>query len=174
MKNKYAEQVLRKAPFDSDRAEVESLIAKGWSDTKIADHYGVRKYNIWSRRKRWGLGSGSEQCKRTFLEEMTLLWQKGYSPKEMAELLNTTLQRIYVTMRDINLRAIPRMGLNVKEISSSDVGRYITEEIADDLTKDRLVVVTHRRQPRYVLVPVEEYTDLLKQNFSQPEPVCSY
>lgn len=105
MINKYAEQVLRKPPFDSDRTEVEELIKKGWSDTKIADYYGVRKCIIWSRRQRWGLNSGSAKAKNTFIEDIILLWQKGYSPREIAELLNTTLQRVYVTMRHKNLRS---------------------------------------------------------------------
>mgnify|MGYP006101340391 FL=1 len=151
-------KILRKPPFDPDKGEIESLIDEGWSDSKIANHYNVTKDTIWCRRQRWGLVSGVEVKNKSYQEDITQLWISGYTPDEICDVLKISLQMVYAKMRQHHIRDIPRMGIKAPTMSASDIGRYISDSPNDD----ELVLVTYKRQPRYALVPIDDYMDLLQ------------
>ena len=151
-------KILRKPPFDPDKGEIEHLIDEGWSDSKIANHYKVTKDTIWCRRQRWGLVSGVEVKNKSYLEDITQLWISGYTPDEIADVLKISLQMVYSKMRQHHIRDIPRMGVTAPTMSASDIGRYIS----DSPNEDELVLVTYKRQPRYALVPIDDYMDLVQ------------
>lgn len=151
-------KILRKPPFDSDKEEIERLIDEGWSDSKIAKHYNVTKDTIWCRRQRWGLVSGVEVKNKNYLEDITQLWISGYTPNEISEVLEISLQMVYSKMRQHHIRDTPRMGVTSPTMSASDVGRHI----GDNPLEDELVLVTYKRQPRYALVPIDDYMDLVQ------------
>lgn len=152
-------KVLRKPPYDSDQPEVEQLIADGWSDSKIAKHYNVTKDTVWCRRQRWGLISGVEIKHQSYITDITALWEAGYTPAEIADVLNISLQMVYSKMRQYQIRDVHRLGLDVPSMSAGDLGRYIN----DDPKEDALVLITYKRQPRYAAVPIDDYQDLKHQ-----------
>lgn len=151
-------KILRKPPFDPDKEEIELLIEDGWSDSRIAKFYGVTKDTIWCRRQRWGLVSGVEVKNKTYLDDITQLWISGYTPDEIAGVLKISLQMVYAKMRQYHIRDAPRMGVTAPTMSASDVGRHISDSPNDD----ELVLVTYKRQPRYALVPIDDYMDLVQ------------
>ena len=154
-------KILRKAPFESDRKDIEDLIYnKHLSDQEIADLYGVAKDTIWSRRLLWDLPSGSEQKELHIKDSITQYWVHGYTVNEMAEALETNTQLIYNKMEQYNIRQIPRYGIPAPVMSLTDLRQDISE------LSDGVVVVTHNRQPKWVLVPIEEYQDLRNGVFS--------
>jgi DNA invertase Pin-like site-specific DNA recombinase len=164
-------KILRKPPFDSDKEEIERLIDDGWSDSRIAKFYSVTKDTIWCRRQRWGLVSGVEVKNKSYLEDITQLWVSGYTPNEIADVLKISLQMVYAKMRQYHIRDAPRMGVTATTMSASDVGRHIS----DSPFEDELILVTYKRQPRYALVPIDDYTDLIqieKRYQHEQQPIC--
>ncbi|WP_370242842.1 hypothetical protein [Marisediminitalea sp.] len=160
-----SEKVLRKPPFESDRKDIEKLIyEKHWSDIQIADHYGVAKDTIWSRRMLWNLPSGSSLREAKLKEDITELWKAGYDVNETADVLEISPQMVYTKMRQYNIRNIPRMGIDAPELSLTELRQTINTDNFDD---SATVVVTHNRQPKWVLMPVEDYNDLRSGMYEQ-------
>jgi hypothetical protein len=153
-------KVLYKPPFDTDRDDVLSMIKQGWSDSKIAHHVGVTKDTIWCRRARWGFPSGSEMRNSKLISDITILWENCYSAEEIANVLGLSTCIVYLKMREHNIRSVPRLGLNIREVSTSELGREITE----DATQDEKLLITYRQQPRFVLVPIDEYIERRDMN----------
>ena len=152
-------KVLRKPPFDHDQPDVEQFIAEGWSDSKIAKHYGVTKDTVWCRRQRWGLISGVEIKNQSYIADITALWEAGYTPAEISDVLKISLQMVYSKMRQYQIRDVQRLGVDAPSMSAGDLGRYIT----DDPNEDAVVLITYRRQPRFAAIPIDDYQDLLHQ-----------
>lgn len=146
-------KILYKPPFDHQQNTVLQMIEDGWSDSKIAQHFGVTKDTIWCRRARWGFPSGSEMRDQKLVDDITELWKHCYTVEEIAEVLKISECVVYVKMRDHNIRSVPRLGLDVPSVSLSELGRSISE----DPEQDEVLLVTFNRQPRFVLMPVEEY-----------------
>lgn len=146
-------KVLYKPPFDDQQHEVLQMINDGWSDSKIAQHYDVTKDTIWCRRARWGFPSGSETRDRKLVDDITELWKNCYTVDEIAKVLNISECVVYVKMREYKIRDIPRLGLDVTTVSLSELGRSIPE----DPNEDETLLVTFNRQPRFVMMPVDDY-----------------
>lgn len=152
-------EVLRKAPFDEDKDDIKALIDQGWSDSQIAQKYDVTKDTIWCRRQRWRFLSGAEMKERQLVDSITTLWQAGYSVSEMTDVLNISAHTIYLKMRYYDIRSIPRMNIDAPSISVSELTKYVS----DSLDADEKLVVTYKRQPRFVLVPVDDYHEMTMQ-----------
>lgn len=156
------EPVLRKPPLESDKDHVHNLILQGHSDEEIARHFDVTKDTIWSRRKLWGLPSGSSYKDSRIENELTVLWQACYTVKEIAKVTGMSLQRVYMNMRKYGIRDKPRLGIDARSASLSELRQKFEPE-----NDDEVLLVTHKRVPKWVLVPVDQYQDLLNQNFKQ-------
>lgn len=156
--------VLRKAPFDSDRPAIEELIKQGYSDAKIAKKYKVTKGTIWCRRKRWGLESSWELAENTLKDSLAELWKNGYTVEEMADTLDLELQMLYLKMRQYKIRELPRMGVDGPSMSLTELRQSFTNKSLDDET---VVLVTHNRTPKWALVPIEQYQDLASGVFQE-------
>ena len=150
--------VLLKAPFDSDKDAVKALIDQGYSDSAIAKKFGVTKDTIWCRRQRWGFPSGWEIREITLIDSMGELWKNGYTVKEIADVLNVSVQMVYAKMREHSLRELPRMGVEAPVVCLTDLRNLYINGQGDE---DQVIVVTHNRLVKWALVPIEQYTDLL-------------
>jgi IS30 family transposase len=150
-------KVLRKPPFDTDRSAIEQLINQGKSDSSIASIYNVTKDTIWCRRMRWHLPSGWEIKDKNLLNDITELWKNSYTVDEIADLLKVSKQIIYCKMQENKIRQIPRMGIDAPNYSLTELRNALTNKKVDE---NALVVVTHNRLPKWVMLPIEDYQDL--------------
>jgi IS30 family transposase len=157
-------KLLRKAPFDSDRSAIEQLINQGQSDSRIAKLYNVTKDTIWCRRARWGFVSGWEVKETTAIENISELWKHGYTVEEIAESLGISKQIVYTKMQGNNIRQLPRMGIDAPNMSLTELRHAITNKEVDE---DELVVVTHNRLPKWIMIPIEDYQDLANGVFGE-------
>ncbi|MHC6648115.1 helix-turn-helix domain-containing protein [Alteromonas sp. HB246098] len=148
---------LRKPPFDSDKPEVEKLIYDGKSDAEIAHIFNVTKDTIWSRRKRWNLPSGSEIREAQIKDGLTQMWIECYTPQEMAEVLGINEQTVYAKLNEYRIRDIPRMGINAPVVPFASLKQGITPE-----QEDEVWVISHNRVPKWALVPIDQYKDLIE------------
>jgi len=155
---------LRKAPFDSDREHITTLVNDGTSDQEIAKIYKVTPDTIWCRRNRWGLVSGCEIRKAKLQADMSALWINGYSVEEIAEVVGYSLQVIYTKMRLYNIRSLPRLGIRAPNMSLTELRQAVGD---GHITEDSVVVVNHNRLPKWVLVPVDQYQDLVNGTFNE-------
>ena len=146
-------KILYKPPFDYQRDEVLQMIQDGWSDSKIAQHFNVTKDTIWCRRARWGFPSGSEMRNKKLIDDITELWKHCYTVEEIADVLQISQCIVYLKMREHNIRNIPRLGLDIREVSISELGRQISE----DPDQDEALLITFKQQPRFVLLPIDDY-----------------
>lgn len=94
------------------------------------------------------------------ISDITILWENCYSAEEIANVLGLSTCIVYLKMREHNIRSVPRLGLNIREVSTSELGREITE----DATQDEKLLITYRQQPRFVLVPIDEYIERRDMN----------
>lgn len=154
--------ILRKPPFESDRAEIEDLINKCKSDSEIAFIFGVTKDTIWSRRKLWKLPSGSEKREEQIIESLKVLWKECYSPPEMAEALGISEQMVYAKITQHKIRDIPRLGIDAPTIPFDTLRQGIAPE-DEDIT----MVITHKRKPKWALVPIDQYQDLINGTYHE-------
>jgi hypothetical protein len=155
---------LRKAPFDSDKENIYSLISEGYSDQHIAEIYSVTRDTLWCRRQRWGFKSGCEIKEEKLKSDMTELWKNGYTVNEIAKVLDISLQVIYTKMRLYKIRSISRMGIEAVNMSLTEIRQAVS---SGKITDDDLVVVNHSRLPKWVLVPIEQYQDLIAGVFQE-------
>jgi len=152
-----ARPALRKSPYDSDRPQIEELITQGMTDTQIANIYGVIRDTIHSRRKRWGLLSAIDLRDLTLKDDMTTLWQNGYTVQEMADCLKINLHVVYTKAREYNLRSKSRIAIDAQSLTITELNvAYANNAFNDEDT----VVITYNRLPKWVLVPVEQYQDM--------------
>lgn len=151
---------LRKAPFDSDRQQIENLIQLGKSDAEIATIYNVTKDTIWTRRKRWNLKSGSEVREEQIVESLKVLWRECYSVPEMVEALDISEQMVYMKLAQYKIRDMPRLGLTAPVIPFATLKQGITPE-----DEEETLIITHKRKPKWALVPIEHYQDLVNGVF---------
>lgn len=152
-------KTLYKPPYDHQKDEVLALINEGWPDSKIAAHFGVTKDTIWCRRLRWGFPSGSEIRDRNRIDDITELWKHGYTVEEISDVLGISECVIYVKMREHGIRDIPRLGLGMPSMSLSELGHRMTEES----DYDQAMLITWKRLPRFVLIPVDDYLQSLQE-----------
>jgi len=149
---------LKQPPLDSDRDEVTKLIYEGKSDAVIADLFNVAKVTIWERRREWGLPSGSEIKETLLVSNIKTLWQEAFTTKEISETLKISTRIIYARMKEHNIRAIPRMGLALPNMSFTQIKNALIDK---ELKEDTTVMVTYNSTPKWALVPIEEYQDLV-------------
>ncbi|WP_269519521.1 helix-turn-helix domain-containing protein [Alteromonas sp. BMJM2] len=154
--------ILRKPPFDSDRPQIENLINDGYSDSVIAERFNVTKDTIWSRRKRWKLPSGSEMRDKQLVDSMRVLWKECYSVPEMAETLNISEQMVYMKLSQHKIRETPRLGITTPVIPFATLKQGITPE-----DEDETLIITHKRKPKWALVPIDQYQDLVNGVFNE-------
>ena len=154
--------ILRKPPFNSDRPEIEHLINIGKSDSEIALIYDVTKDTIWSRRKLWNLPSGSEKKEEQTIESLKVLWKECYGVPEMAEALGISEQMVYAKLAQHKIREIPRLGIEAPTIPFDTLRQGIAPE-----DEDTTLVITHKRKPKWALVPIDEYQDLINGTYHE-------
>ncbi|QPG06931.1 hypothetical protein IT774_07460 [Salinimonas marina] len=154
--------ILRKPPLESDKKDVIQYIADGKSDSEIAMIYGVTKDTIWSRRQIWRLESGSAVRERQNKDALIAMWTNGYTPEEMSHLLGLSIQVVYAKLREYRIRDLPRMGIDAPTMSLASLRQGLIPE--DDET---ITIITHKRIPKWVMVPVEQYQDLQNGTYQQ-------
>lgn len=148
----------QRTPKDSDKPIVEALLKQGWSDCKIGQHFNVSKDTIRLRRITWGLVSGLITREESLKENISELWKNGYTVEEIAECLGVSLQVVYTKMRLYKIRELPRMGIDAPNMSMTELRQSFTDGLVDE---DTVVLVTHNRLPKWALVPIEQYQDLV-------------
>jgi hypothetical protein len=75
---------------------------EGWSDTKIADHFGIKRQRVYEIRMRMGLGLQLDAIRTQLLEDMEFLLEKAptLTQKDLAELLEISQFRVnYMMMK---------------------------------------------------------------------------
>ncbi len=134
----------------------------GISDAEIAFIYDVAKDTIWSRRKLWKLPSGSKQKESEIIDSLKVLWRECYSVEEMAFFLQISEQTVYAKLKKHNIRDIPRLGIDAPTIPFDALRQGVPQE--DD---DTVVVITHKGKPKWALVPIEQYQDLINGTYHE-------
>lgn len=154
----------RKAPYDSDKATITLLVSQGLSDSEIAEKYGVTRDTIWCRRQAWNIESGCGVKENKLKADMLELWKNGYTIKEVASVLGISVQVTYSKMREYNIRKTPRMGVNAPNMSLTEVRQALA---SDDIDEEQVILITHKRLPKWALVPIEQYQDLTAGVFNK-------
>ena len=157
MRSSLPEKYLRSRPLEEDKPVFLQMVKKGLSDSEIAAHFGATKHLIWQRRKDWNLPQSQSAQQNKIKDDLITLWKEGYLPKEIASHLGLALSTVYAKMRQMAIRKIPRMGFK----SDRTLSLHELTQANKNLSDEEVILVTRNRVPRWVLVPVDQYQDLV-------------